>query len=481
VERSGKQHKNLENLVQHINTLIDRQALVASLVDKQEMRRHELVQSLVQREKYSELRRQLDQLHPADIAFVLENLPRDRRQLVWSLVDKTHYGAVLLEVSNAVRETLLQGMNQQDIVGAAGMLDSDEIADLVQGLSEQAASELLSSLESKDREEVESALSFPEGTVGALMDFDVIRVPDDETLDETLARLRQRGRLPVDSRVLMVVDQKGLFQGTLEMEALLVNPGSTSVAEVVNRDAVVFHTDDEAQDAATAFQRYDLISVPVVNAHNHLVGSLNVEAVLDYIHRASQKDLLGQVGLHEEESDLFMPVWRAARNRWPWLTLNLLIAFIAALIIGQFEATISAVVALAALMPITANVGGNAGNQSLALVIRGLSTNQLNQSNMLRLARKEVSVGLVNGLVWGGVMAVATLILYGDFRLSLIMQVAMVVTLFMAGLTGVMVPATLKKLGLDPVLGSSILITGITDTMGFFIFLGFAALVLAAL
>jgi magnesium transporter len=293
--------------------------------------------------------------------------------------------------------------------------------------------------------------------------------------------LRQRGRLPEDSRVLMVVDQKGLFLGTLEMEALLVNPGSTPVAEVINRDAVVFHTYDEAQDAATAFQRYDLISVPVVNAHKHLVGSLNVEAVLDYIHRASQKDLLGQVGLHEEESDLFMPVWRAARNRWPWLTLNLLIAFIAALIIGQFEATISAVVALAALMPITANVGGNAGNQSLALVIRGLSTKQLNQSNMLRLARKEVSVGLVNGLVWGGVMAVATLILYGDYRLSLIMQVAMVVTLFMAGLTGVLVPATLKKLGLDPVLGSSILITGITDTMGFFIFLGFAALVLAAL
>lgn len=283
----------------------------------------------------------------------------------------------------------------------------------------------------------------------------------------------------MDSRVLMVVDERGFFQGTLEMEALLVNPGSMPVAKVTNKEAVVFHTDDEAQDAATAFKRYDLISVPVVNAHNRLVGSLNVEAVLDYIHSASQKDLLGQVGLHEEESDLFTPVWRAAKNRWPWLMLNLLIAFIAALIIGQFEATISALVALAALMPITANVGGNAGNQSLALVIRGLSTNQLNQSNMLRLARKEVSVGIINGLVWGGVMALATLVLYGDLRLALIMQVAMVVTLFMAGLTGVLVPATLKKLGLDPVLGSSILITGITDTMGFFIFLGFAALVLA--
>lgn len=480
MERSGKHHKKLEYLVQHINTLIDRQALVARLVDKQEMRRHDLVQSLVERERYSELRRQIDQLHPADIAFVLESLPLDRRHLVWGLVDKIHHGAVLLEVSNAVRETLLEGMNQEEIVGAAEMLDSDEIADLVPGLSAQAARELLSSLGRKDREEVESALSFPEGTVGALMDFDVIHVPVEETLDQTLERLRKRGKLPVDSRVLMVVDERGFFQGTLEMEALLVNPGSMPVAEVTNKEAVVFHTDDEAQDAATAFKRYDLISVPVVNAHNRLVGSLNVEAVLDYIHRASQKDLLGQVGLHEEESDLFTPVWRAAKNRWPWLMLNLLIAFIAALIIGQFEATISALVALAALMPITANVGGNAGNQSLALVIRGLSTNQLNQSNMLRLARKEVSVGIINGLVWGGVMALATLVLYGDLRLALIMQVAMVVTLFMAGLTGVLVPATLKKLGLDPVLGSSILITGITDTMGFFIFLGFAALVLAA-
>jgi len=306
-------------------------------------------------------------------------------------------------------------------------------------------------------------------------------VPDEDNLDQTLERLRQRRGLPADSRVLMVVDKKGLFQGTLDVEALLIHPGDTVVTDVMNPEAVVFHTNDEASDAATAFKRYDLISTPVVNAHNRLMGSLNVDAVLDYMQQTSQKDLLGQVGLHAEESDLFTPVWQAAKNRWPWLTLNLLIAFIAAIIIGQFEATIAAVVALAALMPITANVGGNAGNQSLALVIRGLSTKQLNRSNMMLLAQKEVSIGLVNGLIWGAVMAVAALLLYGDLRLALVMQVAMIVTLFMAGLTGVLVPVTLKKLGLDPILGSSILITGITDTMGFFIFLGFAAVVYATI
>jgi len=479
VTQSGKHQEKLESLIQHINTLIDRQELVSSIVDKQEMRRHRLVQSLVEREKYTELRHLVDQLHPADIAYVLENLPLDRRQLVWSLVDRRLYGAVLLEVSNAVRETLLEGMRQDEIVVAADNMDSDEIADLMAGLTPETARDLLSSLGERDREQVESALSFPEGTVGALMDFDVIHVPDEDTLDQTLERLRQRRGLPADSRVLMVVDKRGFFQGALEVEALLIHPGDTAVVDVMDREAVVFHTNDEARDAATAFKGYDLISAPVVNAHNRLMGSLNVDAVLDYMQQTSQKNLLGQVGLHEEESDLFSPIWQAAKNRWPWLTLNLLIAFIAALIIGQFEATIAAVVALAALMPITANVGGNAGNQSLALVIRGLSTKQLNRSNMMLLAQKEVSIGLVNGLIWGAVMAVAALFLYGDLRLALVMQVAMIVTLFMAGLTGVLVPVTLKRLGLDPILGSSILITGITDTMGFFIFLGFAALVYA--
>lgn len=481
MKQSGTHQEKLESLVQHINTLIDRQELVSSIVDKQEMRRHDLVQSLFEREKYTELRHLLDQLHPADIAYVLESLPLDRRHLTWNLVDKRQYGAVLLEVSNAVRETLLDGMRQDEIVVAADNMDSDEIADLMAGLTPQTARDLLSSLGQRDREQVESALSFPEGTVGALMDFDVIHVPDEDTLDQTLERLRQRKELPADSRVLMVVDQKGLFQGTLDVEALLIHPGDTAVADVMNREAVVFHTNDEASNAATAFKRYDLISTPVVNAHNRLMGSLNVDAVLDYMQQTSQKDLLGQVGLHEGESDLFTPVWQAAKNRWPWLTLNLLIAFIAAIIIGQFEATIAAVVALAALMPITANVGGNAGNQSLALVIRGLSTKQLNRSNMMLLAQKEVSIGLVNGLIWGAVMAVAALFLYGDLRLALVMQVAMIVTLFMAGLTGVLVPVTLKRLGLDPVLGSSILITGITDTMGFLIFLGFAAVVYATI
>jgi magnesium transporter len=275
----------------------------------------------------------------------------------------------------------------------------------------------------------------------------------------------------------MVLDRSGVLLGTMEMDALLVNPGSYCVRDVMNDTPVHFRTDDDAGDAANAFKRYDLISVPVVNAYHQLVGSLNIESVLDYIQETSQKDLLGQVGLHEEEEDLFAPVWRAAKNRWHWLALNLLIAFVASRIIDQFEHTIAAVVALAALMPITANIGGNAGNQSLALVIRGLSTKQLNDSNMLRLMFKETRIGFINGTIWGAVMAVMTLVLYGDFRLAILMQISMILTLVISGMMGVLVPATLKRFGHDPVLGSSIVITGVLDTLGFFNFLGLAGLI----
>lgn len=470
-------HSNLEITIRHISELIDRQAIVSGMVEKQEMHRHDLVQTLVEKQGLSEVKNLVNSLHPADIAFVLENLPLSKRKIIWDVVEPRYHGAVLLEMSNAVRETLLSDMELHQIFQATDALDSDEIADLFPELSDEMAVDLLAKLDITERERVKSLLAFPEGSVGALMDLDFVDVQPDQTLDEVLEQLRRLREIPRDSKLIMVLDRSGVLLGTMEMDALLVNPGSYCVRDVMNDTPVHFRTDDDAGDAANAFKRYDLISVPVVNAYHQLVGSLNIESVLDYIHETSQKDLLGQVGLHEEEEDLFAPVWRAAKNRWHWLALNLLIAFVASRIIDQFEHTIAAVVALAALMPITANIGGNAGNQSLALVIRGLSTKQLNDSNMLRLMFKETRIGFINGTIWGAVMAVMTLVLYGDFRLAILMQISMILTLVISGMMGVLVPATLKRFGHDPVLGSSIVITGVLDTLGFFIFLGLAGLI----
>ena len=470
---------DLQATLDHIIALLERQDLVVGLVHKQHQPRQELVESLVARQQTSELRRAVNQLHPADIAFVLERLAPERRLQVWELVDSRHDGAVLLEVSDAVRETLLADMDRGEIVQAAEGLDSDEIADLVPDLPSEVVPELLRRLERRDREQVQSALAFPEGSVGALMDFDVAVVREDVSLEVVLRYLRWRGELPDNSGLLMVVDRAGALKGTLALEALVTHDGETEVAAVMEREPVVFHTTDDAEEAAHAFDRYELITAPVVNVHGRLVGCLKVDAVVDLLREHSQKDLLAQAGLHEDE-DLFAPVWRTARRRWAWLALNLLTAFIASRVIGQFEGTIERVVALAALMPIVASVGGNTGNQTLALMIQGLALQQISPGSFRHLLAREVGVSLVNGLLWGGVMGAFTWMLYGRPELAGIMLAAMVLNLLLAALAGVFIPLTLRRLGRDPVLGSSVLLTGLTDSLGFLIFLGLAALLLPA-
>lgn len=240
-------------------------------------------------------------------------------------------------------------------------------------------------------------------------------------------------------------------------------------------DPIAFHTDDPLTEAAAAFERYGLMTAPVVNAHGRLLGCLNVDDVLEYVKANSQRDLLAHVGLPQDE-DLFGPVLSSARNRWPWLALNLIMAFVASRVIGQFEGTIEKVVALAALMPIIANVGGNAGNQAMALMIRSLALSQVGAGHFRRLLFKEAAIGLINGVVWGSVMAAATWLLYENLMLAGVMLMSMILTLLMSVVTGVLVPVGLRRAGQDPALGSSILITGFTDVMGFLIFLGLAAL-----
>lgn len=478
MHQADRQHKNLQLILAHINEMMDKQALISSLVTKQQMRRHELVQGLVAKQQANELRRQINQLHPADIAYVLERQPLERRRMLWELVDPSRDGAVLIEVSDSVRDSLLADMDRGEILSAAGHLDSDDIAELVPDLPQQVVPELLATLEHQDRERVQSALRFPEDTVGAIMDYDFLAVREDNTLDVVLRYLRRREKLPAASAPLLVVDRQNTLQGTLALEQIITHPGETPVGRVMRRHPAVFHTDDPAAEAAGAFERYDLIAAPVVNAHNQPVGHLLVDAVLDYVHDASQRDLLAQAGLREEE-DLFAPIWHSGRNRWPWLGLNLLIAFIASRIIGQFEHTISQVVALAALLPIAASVGGNTGNQTLALVIRGLSMGQIEQGNFRRLLMKELSIGLMNGVMWGSLMGLVVWMIYGSPALGGVMLGAMVLNLLLASMAGVFIPVGLKRAGQDPALGSSILLTGLTDNLGFLIFLGLGSLMLA--
>lgn len=468
---------NPAHALTHIRNVLDAQAVERDLVTRSAGPREQLQHDLLLRQQRGALWREINRLHPADIAYVLENLPLDERRLVWAQVASQHNGAVLLEVNDAVRSGLLAWMDDHAVADAAGHLDSDEIADLVSDLPDDVVPGILERLDPARRHRVEAALAFPPGSVGSLMEFDVAAVRADVSLDVVLRWLRRRGRLPPGVDMLPVVDRERVLCGTLRLDTLLTCAGDAAVADHMQPSPVAFHSADAAADAASAFERYDLIAAPVVNQHGQLLGLLKVEAVVDHFHALGGSDLLSQAGLRDEE-DLFAPVWRSARNRGLWLALNLVTAFIASRVINQFELVISQVVALAALMPIVAAVGGNTGNQTLALVIRGYALNRIGDGTLRHLFIKEAVVGLVNGVVWGGAIGLVTFLFYASAPLAMIMFAAMVLTLTIAALAGAVTPTLLRSLGQDPAYGSAILVTGITDSLGFFIFLGLATMVL---
>ncbi|MDP2834886.1 MAG: magnesium transporter [Pseudomonadota bacterium] len=468
---------SVEDSLKQVMDLLARHRLVESLVHKQDMPRHELVELLVHKQNLAELRNKLDKLHPADVAYILEALPLDDRHLVWDLVKADRDGDILLEVSDAVRESLIATMNTRELVAAAASLDTDEIADLAMDLPKDVVQELMKSLDIAKRAQVESSLSYDEDSVGGLMDYDFVTIRADVTLEVALRYLRFLGELPPHTDKLFVVERNGRLIGTLPLKRMLVHDPEAHIAAVMTDDPVLFHPSDPAEDAAQAFERYDLVTAPVVDPNNRLVGRLTVDVVLDFIREQGEQDMLQLVGLREEE-DLFTTVWKAAKNRWLWLAINLCTALIASRVVGAFEGSIEKLAALAALMPIVAGMGGNSGNQTSTLVVRGLALGLINKDNASRILTKELGIALLNGSVWGSVMGVVTYLLYGNAALGGVMAAAMLLNLIVAAMAGYLAPAMIDRLGRDPAFGSAVLTTFITDSMGFFIFLGLATVVL---
>jgi magnesium transporter len=460
-----------------VTDLLHKQQLVDGLVRRQEGPRQELVENLVQKLHVVELQKLLDTLHPADVADLLEALPRVERLIVWDLVKTDREGEILLEVSDAVRETLIAHMDEDELVAAAEQLDTDEIADLAPDLPREVIQDVFQSLSPEEREELRAAMSYEEGTVGALMDFDMISIREDVTLGVVLDNLRRLDEMPDHTDQLFVVGHAGELKGLVPVNRLLVNDTGTPVTAVMEPAAARLHPDEKAQDAAGAFERYDLVSAPVVDGRGKLVGRVTVNAVVDYIREETVSDQLSAGGLREDE-DLFASVWSSIRNRWAWLAVNLVTAFIASRVIGLFENSISKLVALAALMPIVAGISGNSGNQTTTMIVRALALGQISRANARMLFAKEAGVSAMNGLIWGGVVGLFAFLIYHSWQLGLVMMGAMVLSLLLASLAGVAIPLLMQKLGRDPALGSSVMITAITDSGGFFIFLGLATVFL---
>jgi magnesium transporter len=469
--------KTLQDHLQRVIYLLRKHKLVEGFIHMQEMPRHDLVESLVHKQNLAELQKLLDELHAADVAHILEALPLQDRLSIWDLVKAERDGEILLEVSDAVRETLIATMDSNELVAAAEQLDADEIADLAPDLPRYVMDDVFRSLPTEEREQLRSAMSYPDSAVGALMDFDVVTVRKDVTLEVVLRYLRLLGELPQHTDQLFVVDRNEYFVGTLPVNHLLVNDPDTEVEAVMPPEVIKFHPGDDAQQAAQAFERYDLVSAPVMDQEGKLLGRITVDSVMDYIRQESESEARKLGGLSEEE-DLFAPVWKSVRNRWTWLAINLMTAFIASRVIGVFEGSIQKLVALAALMPIIAGIGGNSGNQTITMIVRALALGQIDGSSARKLFTKEIGVSAVNGLVWGSVVGVFAYIIYDNIPLGLVMMLAMTLNLLLAAVLGVMIPLVLNRLGRDPAAGSSVMITAVTDSGGFFIFLSLATLFL---
>lgn len=469
--------ESLSESLQQVVALLDKHRLVEDLVHKQDMPKHDLVEHLVHKQNLNELQKKLDLLHPADVAYILEALPLAQRLDVWDLVKAERDGEILLEVSDAVRQTLIADMDADELLAAAEQLDTDELADLAPDLPKDVLQDLLDSLDTQNRARLQSALSYSDDTVGALMDFDIVTIREDITLEVALRYMRRLGNLPDHTDKIFVVDRDDILHGVLPLKRLVVNDLDANVADVMAKDAVLFHPEDVADEAAKAFERYDLVTAPVVDENHKLVGRITVDAVMDFIRDEAESDKLSMAGLREEE-DFFASVWKSVQNRWAWLAINLMTALIASRVIGLFENSIEKIVALAALMPIVAGIGGNSGNQTTTMIVRGLALGQVSSHNMHSLISKELGVALLNGLLWGGVLAVVAYILYGNIPLGWVMMGAMTLNLLLAALMGVMIPLVMNKFGRDPAVGSSVLITAMTDSGGFFIFLGLATIFL---
>jgi magnesium transporter len=470
--------EDAELALSEVQRLLRRQQVVQELVQRQEAgsEHSSVIESILQRTQDAELQALLQGLHPADIAFILESLPRDERQHVWQLVKAEHDGEVLLEVGDTVRESLIEVMDRDDLVAATENLDADELADLASDLPPDVVAEVQQGLTEEERARLSAAMSYPEDTVGAIMDFDMVRVRDDVTLEVVLRYLRRLPELADHTDQVFVVDRHERLQGTLYVTRILVSEPETRVADVMDSDMLTLQPYDEASDAARAFERYDLVSAPVVDKQGRLIGRVTVNEVLDVIREASEEQALSKAGLQEE--DVFAPVRTSIRNRAPWLLVNLCTAGIASFVASRFEATVSEIVILAFLMSIVAGIGGNSGNQTMTLVIRALAMNRINPNNVRRLIKRELLVTLLVGLGGSTIAAGLAALVSGSLSLGLVMMAAMTANMFVGASIGMLVPLLRDRFGKDPALGSSVLLTFATDSLGFFIFLGLATVFL---
>lgn len=435
----------------------------------------EAVGDLLKGGQLQPVKRMLNALTPREISHLLESLPREERRLVWGLVDPEISGEVLVDLADDVRKSLLDGIQAHEIAAHAEGLDTDDLADLIQELPEQITSQILQLMDHQDRKRVETVLAYDKDTAGGLMNTDTVTVRGDVTIDVVLRYLRLRGELPSHTDALIVVNRDDRYLGMLPLTSIVSADIDRTVAELtIPQPSISVST--PAKEVAKTFEKFNLVSSAVVDQKGRLLGRVTVDDVVDLIREEAEHNLLVHAGLNEED-DIFAPVWSSSARRAVWLGVNLLTAFLAAWVIARFQVTLEKVVALAVLMPIVASMGGIAGTQTLTLVIRGLALGRLQKQNTRWLLFKEIAVGLVNGLIWATVVAAITVLWFHNLKIGVIIAAALIINLLMAAFSGVAIPLILKKMSIDPALAGGVILTTVTDVVGFLTFLGLASIV----
>lgn len=464
--------------LQQLQSILKRQEVVEALAVRQyeEDSRSNLLEGLLHRQHENEIKAIVNHLHPSDIAFILESLPVQERQAVWQLVSAEHDADVLLEIDDWARESLIESMDHQDLVAATGTMDADEIADLAADLPAEVITEVQKGLTDEERAQLIEAMGYPEDTVGAIMDFEMVRVREDVTLEVVLRYLRRLQELPDHTDQVFVVDRDDRLQGTLHLSTLLVKDPENLVSKVMSTDYLTLNPLDSDADAAGAFERYDLVSAPVTNDQGRLIGRVTIAEVVDVMQEDSQEQALSRAGLQEE--DIFAPVLDALRNRAPWLFVNLCTAATASVIASRFEDTVSHIVILAFLMSIVAGIGGNSGNQTMTMIIRALAVGRVSSSNAWQLVKRELTVTFLVGLCGSVVAAAFAWTISGSLAIAAVMMAAMICNMLIGAALGVVIPMLRDRFGKDPAMGSSVLLTFATDSLGFFVFLGLATIFL---
>jgi len=423
------------------------------------------------------IRQMVHELHPAEIAHLLESLPRSERELVWKMVHPDKDGDVLTYVNDEVRAKLIRDMAAEELIAATEGLDPDDLADILQDLPDIVISEVLHSMGDQDRIRLEAVLSYPDDSAGGLMNLDTITVRPNVTLDVVLRYLRLRGSIPQMTDHLIVVSRTDHFLGLLSIADLLTKDPASTVSSNMITDQEPIGAGMAANAVASVFEQRDLVSAPVVDNEGKLLGRITIDDVVDVIRDEAEHSIMSMAGL-DEEDDIFAPVVVSSRRRGVWLGINLLTAFIAAWVIGLFEATIEQVVALAVLMPVVASMGGIAGSQTLTLVIRGMALGHIGSANARNILVKELAIGGLNGVLWAVVVGAVAMLWFDDFMLGVIIAIAIIVNLVAAALAGATIPLAMRRMGVDPALSASVVLTTVTDVVGFFVFLGLATLLL---